>query len=153
MIIPENKDAKIRFVLVSACLMGLNTRYDGKNSECGDLHLKDGEIPIPVCPEQLGGLPTPREPAEIENGSGEGVISGAVKVITIHDGIDVTDNFSRGAQEALKIAEIFGCKRAVLKSKSPSCGYGIIYRKGKLTSGNGVTAALFDQNGIEIKSI
>ena len=150
---PEIKDSKISFVLVSACLMGLATRYDGNHSAIDSLPLQDGEIPIPVCPEQAGGLATPREPAEIENGAGEDVLSGAAKVVTIRDGIDVTDNFIRGAQEALKTAGIYGCKRAILKSKSPSCGYGSIYRKGELTPGNGVTAALLEQNGIEVQSV
>ena len=119
--------------LVSACLIGINSRYDGKNSlneRCLKL-FKKGEL-IPVCPEQLGGLPTPREPAEIQK-------NGKVKT---KSGKDVTKNFVKGAKETLKIAKTLGIKEAILKSKSSSCGYGQIY--------NGVTATLLKKNGIKI---
>ncbi len=123
--------------IVSACLAGLNTRYDGEsrpNKEVIDL-VKKGEA-LPVCPEQLGGLPTPRKRSEIENGNGEDVLDGKTKVIS-EEGRDVTSNFICGAQETLKIAKLVGAKEALLKSNSPAC--------------SGVTAALLKRNGIKVK--
>ncbi len=131
--------------LCSACLLGVKCRYDGKsslNKKVLDLAAK--ETLIPVCPEQLGGLPTPRSPSEQRNG----------KVVT-KDGKDVTDNFKRGAEETLRLAKIYGCKEAILKQRSPSCGYGKIYDgtfSGKLIKGNGVTAELLRKNGILVKT-
>ena len=130
-------------ILVSACLLGLNCRYDGKgqpNSKVLDLTEKLNVIP--VCPEVYGGLKTPRNPAEIKEG----------KVVTVF-GEDVTENFLRGAQETLKVARIFKCPYAVLKERSPSCGFGKVYDgtfSGKIIFGNGVTAGLLDKNGIKI---
>lgn len=133
--------------IVSACLAGVNCRYDGKNNlDKRILELvKRGEA-ILVCPEQLGGLTTPRDPSEIvyENG--------IIKVKSIKNK-DVTDNFERGAVEVLKLAKEIGTEKAILKSKSPSCGCGIIYDgtfSGKLIQGNGVTAKLLIKNGIEV---
>jgi uncharacterized protein YbbK (DUF523 family) len=99
---------------------------------------------IPVCPEQLGGLPTPRLPAEI---SGDKVIR--------KDGVDVSEAFNRGAQEALKLAKLVGAQAAILKARSPSCGSGKIYDgsfTGKLVEGDGVFAGLCKQNGIDVKT-
>lgn len=143
----------MRPVLVSACLLGLNTRYDGKNSLTENLPLESDEFPVPVCPEQLAGLPTPRNPVEIAAGSGEDVLDGNARVLEIETGADRTENFLRGAQETLKTALILGCNKAVLKSKSPSCGKGSIYRNGKLIPGNGAASAILLRNGIEIISV
>lgn len=134
--------------LVSSCLAGVNCRYDGKNHEnklIVDL-VKKGEA-IPVCPEQLGGLPTPRTSCEI-------VIDekNSRKVIS-KDKRDCTNEFMLGAEKTLKVAKAVCAKKAILKSKSPSCGCGLIYDgtfSGKLVEGNGLTAELLIQNGIEV---
>jgi len=97
---------------------------------------------IPICPEQLGGLCTPRLPSERIGD----------KVVNV-EGMDVTAYFEKGAQQALKIAKLYGCRYAVLKERSPSCGKGTIYDgtfSGGLKDGNGVTAELFEKNGITI---
>lgn len=130
-------------IIVSACLAGINCRYDAKNNTCKkvvDLVAK-GEA-LPLCPEQLGGLSTPRSPSEIIND----------KVITI-DGNDVTANFLKGANETLKIAKLTNCNKAILKQRSPSCGFGKIYdgtHTGKVIEGMGVTAKLLSNHGITI---
>lgn len=129
--------------LCSACLLGIKCRYDGK--DCRNekvVELLKTELLIPVCPEQLGGLPTPREPAEIFGG----------KVLT-KSGRDVTENFIRGARETLKIVKLLGVKEAVLKQGSPSCGCGRIYNgtfSGKTVEGDGITAALLKKHGIKV---
>jgi uncharacterized protein YbbK (DUF523 family) len=132
-------------IIVSACLAGVNCRYDGAGKPCEAIIrlVIEGQA-IPVCPEQLGGLPTPRASAEIIGN----------KVIRM-DGVEVTDAFHRGAQEALKIARLVGAKTAILKARSPSCGFGKIYdgsSTDRLVGGNGVFAELCDQNGIEVKT-
>lgn len=129
--------------IVSACLAGVRCRWDGgsRPSKAVIGMVRKGEA-IPVCPEQLGGLPTPRPAAEIMNG----------KAITT-DGRNETREFRKGAEEALKIARLAGCKEAILKSKSPSCGSGEIYDgtfSGKLAKGDGITAALLKRNGIMV---
>lgn len=129
----------------SACLLGINCRYDGvEKSNQKVLDLAKKEILIPICPEQLGGLSTPREPAEQQ---GE-------KVVT-KTGKDVTDNFVKGAQQALILAKIYNVKEAILKQKSPSCGCGKIYNgtfRKKLIKGDGVTTALLKKSGISVIS-
>jgi len=141
--------------LVSACLLGINCRYDGKNAlEPKLLELMKEDQIIPICPEQLGGLPTPREPAWIVGGEGSDVLKGAAKVIS-RSGRDVTENFRTGAEETLKVAKLFGAKCAILKARSPSCGCGGIrepFSFDKLKSGDGVTAALLKKNGFKVVS-
>lgn len=132
-------------ILVSACLVGINCRYDCKsktNPLIVDL-LNQG-LALPVCPEQLGGLSTPRSPAEIVGD----------KVITA-EGIDVSASYEEGAQEALKLAQAQGIKKAILKSKSPMCGKDLIYDgqfSGSLTSGHGILTKLLLANGFEVDS-
>lgn len=130
-------------LLLSACLLGVPCRYNGASKPCTALELLTEKfVLVPVCPEQLGGLPTPRIPAERR---GDHVVT--------RDGRDVTENYLRGAQEALRIARITGCKTALLKAKSPSCGCGRIYdgtHTGALTDGNGTTAELLKNNGIAV---
>lgn len=134
--------------IVSACLAGVNCRYDGKNNEIKEISklVKAGEA-VAICPEQLAGLLTPRASAEIvidENGN--------KKVITKH-GEDVTVQFNEGAKKTLEIAKIVGAKCAILKSKSPSCGCKIIYDgtfSKKLIEGNGITSELLLKNGIKV---
>ena len=134
-----------RKILCSACLLGVKCRWDGNeklNKKVIERFKK--EILIPVCPEQLGGLPTPREPAEQKG-----------KKIITKSGKDVTKSFKKGAREVLKLAKLLGVKEAILKQKSPSCGCGKIYDgtfSGRTIKGNGVTTALLKRNGIKVIS-
>ncbi len=141
-------------VVVSACLIGIRCRYDGKSAKVPHLLKKlEGKIVIPLCPEQMGGLPTPREESVIVRGTALDVLSGKGKVIT-KSGKDVTKNFIRGAKESYKIAKLLGIRKAYFKDHSPSCGVKRIFSaEGKLIEGNGVTASLFSLNGIEVISI
>lgn len=129
--------------LCSACLLGVRCRYNGKDAlNKKVVRLLRTEVLIPVCPEQLGGLPTPREPAEIIR-----------KKVVTKSGHDVTENFTRGARETLKIAKLFGVKEAILKQGSPSCGCGKIHDgtfSGRIIEGDGVTAALLKKHGIKV---
>ncbi len=142
-------------LIVSACLVGVNCKYDGGNNshpELVELYRK-GEI-IPVCPEQLGGLSTPRAPAEIRGGDGEDVWEGKARLITPR-GEDVTEAFKRGAREALNLARHAGAERAIFKEKSPSCGPYFIYDgtfSGQLVAGKGVAAELFLREGLKVNS-
>jgi len=133
--------SKKNTVLVSACLAGLCTRYDTRvisSSTCLD---KICEVTwIPVCPEQLGGLPTPRDPAEISGGTGFDVLRGTARVLC-RDGTDVTAAFVKGAYQVLEIAQRQKIKKMLLKARSPSCG----------VSKQGVTAALLTEHGIELE--
>ena len=137
-------------VIVSACLIGVKSRYDGTHALDKRVlsRLKDRAV-VPVCPEQLGGLPTPRQRAWIKRGGGADVLEGSAKV-TDENGGDVTDYFLKGAKEALKIARLVNAKEAYLKEKSPSCGVEFICRGQKKVKGSGVLAALFKRNGITV---
>ena len=137
----------------SACLVGLKTRYDGSSATDPEVHqlFLEGKI-IPLCPEQLGGLATPRARAEIASGSGEDVLEGRSAVITA-DGADVTLQYLHGAEEVVRVAKELGIKRFYLKSKSPACGFGKIYVQGSLVKGNGVCAAALVQAGIDVVSV
>ena len=130
-------------ILVSACLLGVACRYDGGGAQWPPvLALIKRHRLIPVCPEQLGGLPTPRVPDEILNGRVLG-----------SDGSDNTEAFVRGAHEVLRLAELLGCRYAVLKERSPSCGSGTIYDGSfshTFVEGDGVTAQLLKKNGIQV---
>jgi uncharacterized protein YbbK (DUF523 family) len=140
-------------IIVSACLAGFNCRWDG--ASCPNVAVETlvrmGEA-IPACPEQLGGLTTPRSPAEIKAGDGAGVLKGESRIVN-RDGEDVTEQFVKGANEFLKIARKYGVKEAFLKQGSPSCGSGKIVRKGKDIEGSGVTTRLLEENGIKIVPI
>lgn len=142
-----------KMLLVSACLCGINCRYSGDSNTDARIMklLKNGEI-LPVCPEQLGGLQTPRKPCEIIGGTGKEVLLKKAKVID-KDGNDRTLEFVKGANEVLKIAKMIGSEKAILKAKSPSCGCGRIYDgtfSGNKIAGNGVTSQLLLENGIEV---
>jgi len=128
--------------LVSSCLIGLATRYDGvsKPSVVCRQELA-GKVWIPVCPEQLGGLPTPRTPVDLVDGQGDGVLAGTARVVA-RDGVEVTEQFLHGARQVLEIAEAQQVSGAYLKSGSPSCGAGEVV---------GVTAALLKSKGIPVK--
>lgn len=140
-------------ILISACLCGVNCKYSGENNLNEDiLKLIEEEKVMLICPEQLGGLCTPRKPCEIKNGSGEEVLDGRAKVIN-NNNEDCTENFTRGAYEALNIAKKFGVSVAILKGKSPSCGCGEIYDgtfNNNKIKGNGVTTSLFLRNNIRV---
>lgn len=130
-------------ILVSACLLGAACRYDGKSVPNRDvLSLLGTHELIPVCPEQLGGLPTPRAPAERV---GDRVINRA--------GEDVTEHYRRGAEEAVRLCRLYGCRLAILKERSPSCSVGQIYDGSfsrTLIDGIGVCAAALRAQGVEV---
>jgi uncharacterized protein YbbK (DUF523 family) len=131
----------------------LRTRYDGTDALDSLVHrlFVEGKI-IPLCPEQLGGLPTPRLRAEIIEGAGDDVLDGKSRVV-LEDGTDVTQNFLRGAAETVKVAREMGLERVYLKARSPSCGVGEITVRGKKKKGNGVCAAALIREGIEVVSV
>jgi uncharacterized protein YbbK (DUF523 family) len=130
-------------IIVSACLAGVNCRYDGGSKPCeAVIQLVAQGTALPVCPEQLGGLPTPRPPAEQQG----------VSIVTC-EGVDVSAQFRRGAQEALKIARLAGASTAILKARSPSCGCGRVYDgtfSGRLVDGDGIFARLCLEAGIRV---
>lgn len=130
-------------VVFSQCMLGVSCRYDGKcavKEAVRDAACERGWIPI--CPEILGGLSTPRPPAERMGN----------RVVNCEGG-DVTEQYHRGAEQALRIAQLYGAKYALLKERSPSCGFGEIYDgtfTGTKVAGDGVTAALFREHGIQV---
>lgn len=130
-------------ILVSACLLGVSCRYDGKSKQYKMIQeLMKKHTLIPVCPEIMGGLATPRLASEIKDG----------RVMNLA-GEDVTEAFERGAKETLRLAQLYDCDLAILKENSPSCGHNKIYDgtfSGVLTAGNGVTADLLIKHGIQI---
>ena len=138
----ESKDLGMK-IIVSACLLGENCKYNGGNNKDERLIelLKEHTV-IPVCPETLGGLPTPRKPAEIVNG-----------MVATAEGISVDAEFRKGAMVAFKIAKDEAVELAILQPRSPSCGCGIIYDgsfSGRLISGNGIFAQMLIDNNIEV---
>lgn len=130
-------------LLVSACLLGVSCRYDGRSVPCdGIIELLGKYEAVPFCPEIYGGLSTPRSPSEIV---GDKVIN--------KEGKDVTENYNKGAAEALRICRLLGIRKALLKEKSPSCGKGKVYDgtfSGAFKEGNGITVKLLLENGIEV---
>lgn len=131
-------------VLVSACLLGDPCRYDGASTPCEAVvaFAREHEV-VPICPEQLGELPTPRTPSEIQPDG---------RVVD-REGIDRTEAFERGAREAVAIAHERGCHQAILKSRSPSCGVGEIYDgtfAGMLVPGEGKAAAALRAAGLDV---
>ena len=143
-------------VVISACLLGVRCRYDGGDSrnEAAIKHKETDEL-IPVCPEEAGGLLTPRPPAEIVGGDGNDVLDGKAKIMTV-DGTDVTEAYLKGAHHALQVAQSHRATQVILKARSPSCGCGDIYDgtfSGTLTAGDGVTTALLKRHGIVVTSV
>jgi len=140
--------------LISACLLGIKCAWDGQDIYKSDkaIELLNSETLLPVCPEQLGGLETPRAPQEIQGGTGEDILDGKCKVLNI-DGEDVTQKFINGAEETLKIVKLFHIEEFIGKSRSPSCGCGQIYDgtfSRALIDGDGVTTTLLKRNGIRV---
>ena len=134
-------------ILVSACLVGINCKYSGGNNynqKIFDL-VKEGKA-IPICPEQLGGLSTPRNPVELK------FINGKRYAID-NQGNDVTENFERGAKQVLELVKNLNINKAILQPRSPSCGVGKIYSgnfDNELVDGDGILAELLKQNGVEV---
>jgi uncharacterized protein YbbK (DUF523 family) len=134
-------------------MLGVHCRYDASTNPSDELtHKLAGCRIVPVCPEQLGGLATPRPAAHLEGGNGEDVLDGRARVLT-DAGLDVTEQYTKGAEETLRIARLFGARRAILKERSPSCGCNLVHRDGWLQAGSGVTAALLRREGIDVESL
>lgn len=133
-------------MIVSACLAGLPCRYDGKARSCVEvMELVRAGKAIPLCPEQLGGLPTPRPPCEILAGR-----------VVDRNGADRTEAYRRGADAVLAAAKAYGATQALLQNRSPSCGTGWIYDgtfSKTLVQGDGITARLLAENGIQVIGI
>jgi len=142
-------------IIVSACLAGINSRYDGTNCAQPEIikMVLSGKA-MPLCPEQLGGLPTPRPAISFVNGDGSDLIMGAngVKAIGI-DGHDYSLNLINGANEVLRIAKMFDAKRAIFKDGSPSCGVFKVYSNNEKVKGCGVTTAVLKKNDIIIEAL
>lgn len=139
--------------IVSACLAGVNCKYSGGNNLDSRIRelVSQGKAML-VCPEQLGGCPTPRPAAEFDGVTGADVLDGKGRV-RYEDGNYVTEEFIKGAVEVLEIAKTIGAKKAILKARSPSCGCGLVHDgsfSGRLVEGNGVTAELLIRNGIDV---
>lgn len=134
--------------IVSACLAGVKCRYDGNDSRMDQVvEMVRRGIALPLCPEMLGGLPSPRACCEIITNE-----EGKERVIT-EEGEDLTDLFLSGAEKACEIAGIIGARSAILKFRSPSCGYGIIYDgtfTGARKEGKGIAASMLEKSGIRI---
>lgn len=140
-------------IIVSACLAGFNCRYDSTNSYNKLIaEMVANKKAFPVCPEQMGGLPTPRPSCEIKNGEGNDVLNDKARVITIY-GDDITAKIIKGSEEVLKLIRMLGANEAVLKDKSPCCGVVRIYRDGGIVDGMGVCAAMLKREGIEVTPV
>ena len=139
--------------MVSGCLLGIRCRYDGGTcTSPGIFRFVSSDNLIPICPEQLGGLPTPRPSASIVGGDGYDVLSGRARVIN-KEGGDATEAYIKGAEESLRLANLAGAKIALLRERSPSCGRSTPYCQTPSGTGPGVTAALFHASGIKVFGI
>ncbi|MBR9673162.1 hypothetical protein BK721_16715 [Bacillus thuringiensis serovar nigeriensis] len=142
-------------IVISACLGGIACRYDGNDNLVSKIEeLLQKEDTVLICPEVLGGLPTPRPSAEIIGGNGDDVLDGKAKVMT-KDGEDVTAAFVNGAYKALEQIKNLNPEYIILKERSPSCGSSMIYTgefNGNKHTGYGVTTALFKRNGFKVIS-
>ncbi|MFN2389763.1 MAG: DUF523 domain-containing protein [Actinomycetota bacterium] len=149
------EEASAAPVLVSACLAGRPCRFDGSAAPTDQVgRLVAGGQAILMCPEELGGLGTPRPPAEIVGGDGADVLAGRARIVT-REGRDVTSEYLTGARAALDAARRGGAERAILKARSPSCGCSAVYDgsfTGTLRPGDGVTAALLRANGVVVST-
>ena len=142
-------------ILVSACLLGLRTRYDGttkRNAAVLAWLEQQRLLPVPVCPEQLAGLPTPREQTSFASGDGQAVLDGTGEVVATATGQPMNERFLHGARETLHVARLTGCRRALLKERSPSCGVHQIHCGAEMVAGVGVATALLVAAGIVVMS-
>lgn len=141
-------------ILVSCCLLGLKTRYDGTDNFCQAVvdYIETNQLtPIPVCPEQLAGLATPRPKCWFSRGDGAAALAGNGEVVD-ENGRNLTEVFLHGAEECLKIAKLTHCKMAILQQRSPSCGSQKIYLNEELVEGVGITTAILKKNGLNVFS-
>lgn len=142
-------------VLVSACLVGRECRYNGHAKTdrvlLRELASEHVEI-VPFCPEEHGGLGTPRPPSWLESESASAVLDGIERVVT-DAGVDVTPQFLKGAEGALSVCRTHAIRRAFLKERSPSCGVCQTHANGNLVDGPGVTTALLQRHGIEVHGV
>ncbi len=142
-------------MLVSACLLGRACRFDGKDKlvkELPDALRAEKAEAVPFCPEEAGGLGTPRPAAVIVGGDGEAVLDGRARVVNDR-GEDVTEAFLDGARQALDAARQHGCAVAYLKERSPSCGCAQVHTEKGVAKGSGVTAALLRRGGVATVSV
>ncbi len=141
-----------KMYFVSACLVGENCRYDGNNSYSKKvMEFLSGKEYIALCPEELGGLPTPRAPSSFRGGTGEEVLLSDAKIIDANK-VERTNEFIKGAERSLSTIKEKGITHAILKERSPSCGVREVYLKGEIVEGMGVTAALLKRESIVILS-
>ena len=143
-----------RTILVSACLLGLDTSYNGERREHPEVlrYLREhGLVPVPVCPEQLAGLPTPRASASFDSGDGEALLDGLGNLVT-QEGTPMNEVFLHGARQTLAVARICHAAEALFKERSPSCGCTTVHRNGRLVAGQGVTTALLRRHGVDVFS-
>lgn len=139
-------------VLVSACLLGIPCRYNSRSKPHKEIfEYLDIITPVPICPEQLGGLPTPRPSSYFVGGDGTDVMDGKAVLIN-REGIDVTNHFMHGAENVCNLAMLLNIEWAILKEKSPSCGTHHVWLKDRLISGLGVTAAMLKRMGVSLLS-
>ena len=141
-------------ILVSACLLGLPTRYDGKSKrsqEVLDYLQRENLTPIPVCPEQLAGMTTPRDKTFFQSGDGQAVLAGNGEAVS-ENGRSMNAIFCRGARMTLEIARLSGCRRALLKEGSPSCGVHRVYLGEDKVAGVGITSALLMNSDLDVIS-
>ncbi len=137
-------------ILISACLLGVPCRYDAAARPPAELPEElRGQALLPVCPEELGGLATPRPPAELAGGDGRAVLAGSARVLRA-GGEDVTEAFLRGAEAVVELARRGGAGAACLKSKSPSCGVTRTHIGGEVRPGMGVAAAALERAGVRL---
>ncbi|MBD3233890.1 MAG: DUF523 domain-containing protein [candidate division Zixibacteria bacterium] len=142
-----------RTILVSACLLGENCRYDGRTKRNQRIiEIAKGYNVIPVCPEILGGLSTPREACEISEKNGMAVVEGNAQLLQVNSGRDITYNLLKGAERVLEIIGDERIEFAIFKERSPSCGVNQVVRNGKIIDGMGVTTAVLRREGITIYS-
>ncbi len=140
--------------LISACLLGVNCRYDGTHRALDPkliTKLTKELYLIPICPEQWGGLPTPRSPAQFSGGTGRDLIQGKARILN-EEGEEITHYLLKAAKEILKLVGLFDIKIAIFKDRSPACGVEQVYRDGKIVSGEGVVTSALRTRGVKVLS-